>query len=379
MRALAIAAALLWAGAALAEPFTPAETEAILAHGPWPPPMSRDATNRVDGEPAAIAFGAALFEERRLSLDGGRACADCHQPDLAFTDGLKTAMAQARLPRNTPSLWNVRFWRWFGWGGANDTLWGASIRPILAPDEMAASAAHVAIVVASDAGLAGAYRDAFGADPDTDEAMAALVDVGKALAAYQGSLISPRTRFDKFRDALASGDEAAMAAYPDAAKRGLRLFVGRGRCALCHAGPQFSHGEFEDAGVAYFIGPGEVDPGRFAGLRSFRATPFAAAGPYSDDPDAGRFTAGARSQHRDWGAFRAPSLREAGRSAPYMHNGSLATLRDVVLHYSELDESRMHADGMAILRPLDLKPSEVDDLVAFLETLTSLAAQSSSP
>lgn len=367
-RGALLALALAAAAPALAADFTTAQRAAVLRHGPWPPPPVADASNRVDGDVRAIALGRSLFDDPRLSASGRLACASCHRPDAAFADGLKVAMAARPLARNTPSLWNVAFNRWFGWGGANDTLWGASIRPMLASDELAASPERLARVVADDPELARRYAGLFG-EP---EPATAVVNVGKALAAYQATLVTGRTPFDDFRDALASDDAKAMALYPKAARRGLAIFVGKGDCALCHGGPTFSNGEFEDVAIPYFIAPGRVDPGRHAGLAAFRASPYTRAGPHSDDPDgrAGRLTANVRAQHKDWGAFRAPSLRQVARTAPYMHNGSLATLRDVVRHYSEIDIERLHADGVAILRPLRLTDAEVDDLVAFLETLT---------
>lgn len=368
---LAAMLAALVAAPAVATDFTADERAAILSHGPWPPPAPQDPSNRHLGDAAAVALGERLFSDRRLSETGDLACADCHRPDAAFADGRPVALAGAPLFRNTPSLLNVARQRWFGWGGANDTLWGASIRPIVNPDEMAAGPARVAAAVAADAASARLYEDAFGAAPEADEQT--LVRVGKALAAYQATLATPPTAFDAFRDALAAGDAAGMARYPEAAKRGLKLFVGRGACAFCHSGPTFSNGEFDDVAVPYFIAPGKVDQGRYGGLKAFRRSPYTAAGPYSDAPDAAdaQMTAAVRIQHRDWGAFRIPSLREAARTAPYMHDGSLATLADVVDHYSEIDEDRLHADGSRLLRPLHLSPGEAADLVAFLETLSS--------
>src|SRR5207249_10582776 len=127
-----------------------------------------------------------------------------------------------------------------------------------------------------------------------------LVDVGKALAAFQETLVTSRTPFDDFRDALERADDAAATGYPLAAQRGLRIFVGKGNCSACHSGPQFTNGGVADSGVR----------------------------------------------------FRVPGLRNVARTAPYMHDGSLATLRDVVRFHSGLNES------------------EVEDLVAFLESLT---------
>ena len=99
------------------------------------------------------------------------------------------------------------------------------------------------------------------------------MDAAKALAAFQETLWSARTPFDDFRDALARGDAAAAARYPEAARRGAQLFVGRGRCDFCHTGPAFTNGEFGDIGVPFFIGPGRVDPGRHEGVKKLHGEP----------------------------------------------------------------------------------------------------------
>ncbi len=366
-RALIVLLAAL-APAALA--FTEAEKRAIAAHGPWPPAFAPDPSNRASGNPQAIELGERLFFDRRLSSSGGHSCSRCHVPERNWTDGEARALGLARVDRNTPSLNNVRLHRWFGWDGANDSLWAQSIRPLLDARELGLSAAQVAALVRGDAELACRYRKIFGAMPENDEAV--LVGVGKALAAFQETLVSGRTPFDDFRDALARGDAAGVAQYPEAAQRGLRIFVGEGRCNVCHLGPAFSNGEFHDTGIPFFIEKGRVDPGRHAGIRKLRASPFNLLGAYNDDPK--RTTAtGTRHvalEHRNFGEFRTPSLRNLAPTAPYMHSGHLATLRDVVSHYSAISPDRLHADGEAILKPLHLSETETGDLLAFLETLS---------
>ena len=164
----------------------------------------------------------------------------------------------------------------------------------------------------------------------------------------------------------------ARARYPAAARRGLRLFVGRGNCAFCHFGPAFTNGEFADAGVPHFVEPGRVDPGRHGGIRKLRESPYTLLGRFNDDAE--RSTA-AKTRYVDlrqsnFGEFRVPGLRNVALTAPYMHAGSHETLADVAHHYSTLDEERLHAGGERILRRLDLSAREQADLVAFLETLT---------
>lgn len=298
-------------------------------------------------------------------------CATCHVPYRAWQDANARGRGLETVDRNTPSVLNLRYQRWFGWDGAGDSLWAQSVRPILDAREMGLTAAAVGKLVRRDPDHACGYEQAFGKrPPSSDEDV--LAAVGKALAAFQETLVSGRTPFDEFRDALEKGDRAAGARYPLAAQRGLRLFVGKGNCSLCHFGPSFTNGEFHDAGVPFFIAPGRVDPGRHGGIRKLRENPFNLLGRHSDD--ASRASA-ARTrhvtlEHRNFGEFKVPGLRNVALTAPYSHDGRLATLADVVRHYSELDPERVHSDGEAILKPLKLSAAESADLIAFLESLT---------
>ncbi|MFZ4533425.1 MAG: cytochrome-c peroxidase, partial [Alsobacter sp.] len=236
-----------------AEPaFEPDEIEAIGRLGPWPQPLTRDPSNRVSGNPDAAALGLLLFADPRLSPDGAVACTTCHDPAGAYADGRPRSRARVEGRRNAPGLVDVRFNRWFGWDGGDDTLWAMSLRPILDPREIGGSFAGLAGLLRSDPPLSASYARAFGRAPSAVSDTALAVDAAKALAAFQETLVSPRTPFDAFRDALLAGDAGAAAKLPAAARRGARLFVGRGNCALCHGGPSLSHGEFADVGVPFF-------------------------------------------------------------------------------------------------------------------------------
>jgi cytochrome c peroxidase len=349
--------------------FSEEEKQRILRHGPWPPPARKDPSNRVSGNPAAIALGERLFFEPRLSGTGSVLCATCHVPFRSFQDARARGFGLEAVDRNTPTIVDLGAYHWYGWDGANDSLWSQSIRPLLDPREMRASPAHVAGVVRSI--LEKPYREAFGRVPPKDDEEL-LVDVGKALAAYQETLVSARTPFDEFRDALAKDDAAAMQRYPLAAQRGLKTFVGKGNCSVCHFGPAFTNSEFADTGIPFFLDNRKVDSGRHEGIKKLRASPYNLLGRFNDDRSRSTAT-GTRHvdpQQRNFGEWRVPGLRNVARTAPYMHNGSLATLRDVVRHYSDIDEDRLHFDGEKVLKKLDLTSGEVDDLVAFLESLT---------
>ena len=126
-----------------ATPFSSQELQQIATLGPWPPAPQRDPSNRVSGQPLAIELGRRLFRDPRMSPLGYIACVTCHQPDRAFTDHKARAHGLADLPRNTPALANLGQHHWFGWGGASDSLWMASIRPILDAREFDGSPASV--------------------------------------------------------------------------------------------------------------------------------------------------------------------------------------------------------------------------------------------
>ena len=301
----------------LPSPLSNADIPRILAFGPWPPGVPRDVSNRLSGSPQAVDFGRQLFNDKRLSRDGQRSCASCHQAARGFSDGRPRAVGIAEVDRNTLGLANLGTQRWFGWDGANDNLWAQSLRPLFDAREMGGSTASLAQAVRRHPDLRSAYQRSFGAAPGVDDEHIA-VDLAKALAAYQETLVTARTPFDDFRDALQRGDRSAAAAYPMAAQRGLALFIGRGRCHVCHSGPAFSNGEFHDIGIPHFVSPGRVDAGRHSGIKLLQASRYNLLGPFNDD--ASRSTATSTRhvelQHRNFGEFKVPSLRNLARTAP---------------------------------------------------------------
>jgi cytochrome c peroxidase len=352
-----LAASQAPAVAALAE----GEVHAVLGFGPWPPPARPDPGNRVSGKASAIELGRRLFRDPRMSPVGYIACVTCHQPDRAFTDGKARAHGIADLPRNTPALVNLRQQRWYGWGGNSDSLWLASIRPMLDPREFDGNPALVARLFARDPELAACYRSVFQVSPLRD-VRRTVVHVGKALAAWQETLVSGRTPFDEFRDALVRGDAASAATYPAPARRGLQLFTGVGACATCHTGPNFSDGEFHPgAPVAGRAGAGVAsvpgDSGRLEGARILRADPLNLLGAANDDPGRGNATATRRLVVHESlrGRFRTPGLRNVAVTPPYMHDGGIDSLRDAAQHAAPAGA---------------FSSQQVDDLVAFLATLT---------
>ena len=347
------------------------EIRQTLSFGPWPPAIEADPSNKVSGDARAIALGEAMFNDPVLSVDGAFSCASCHDPARAFTNSETRTFGRVLLDRNTPSLLNLAGLRWYGWGGKSDNLWAASLHPIIEEQEMAHSPESLKAAI-SQSPLAADFEAVFGEFPEQNPELV-LVNSAKALSAYVETLVTERTPFDRFRDALEREDSDAAMLYPEPAQRGLQLFLGRGNCVFCHNGPKFSNNEFHDAGVPYFLSETDVDQGRFGGLNFLLSSPYTLAGDWSDDPDKqGAWAVEAvRWTHADFGTFRTPSLRGVAETAPYMHDGSLNDLDAVVRHYSEIDVERLHADGEAILTPLNLSEQEIADLVSFLRTLSS--------
>lgn len=318
-------------GADLEALFGTAGRADVLALGPWPPANTADARNPASGRPEGVALGEALFHSTRLADAGGVRCASCHEPWRGFTDGRPRALGMAPGARNTPSLLNVATHRRFGWDGATDDLARQSLRPLSDPREMPARPAHIVDLLRGDAELGARFGRVFGpvsaADDDT-----LLRETGLALAAYVETLTSARTPFDDWRDAIAAGRSPGAAALPPAALRGLRLFVGHGGCVACHSGPTLGDDAFHVSLVRSAGPDGRADTGR--------------PGPLPN-------------------AFRTPGLREVGATAPYMHDGSVATLCDAV---------RPHALGPDGVAPPSLDGADRRDLVAFLATLTASRA-----
>lgn len=282
----------------------------ILSHGPWPQPWLPDRSSPVAGRPAAIDFGRRLFFDARMSPSGRISCSSCHRPELAWSDGRPLGIGLKPGTRNTPGLLDVRDRRRLGWTGAGATLWLQSLRPLLDATEMGSSAQHVKSHIESQPELAAAYAELFGRAIAGTDAETASTDAAKALAAYQETIVSGRTAFDDFRNALVASDRSAAASYPPAALRGLAVFIGAGGCRTCHAGPGFTDDSVRDVGL---------------GLR-----------------------------------MRVPTLRNVARTAPYMHDGAQATLADAIGAHAEFPGNSGRA----------LTNHEVADLAAFLGTLS---------
>jgi len=355
--------------------FSDAEIKIILSHGPWPAPAQADPSNRVSGKPDAIEFGTRLFFDPRLSASGTLSCSSCHVPERNWQDNLTRGVGMREVDRNTPTLMNLVAGRWYGWSGASDSLWSQSLRPILDERELAATPRHVAQLVRDDEQLACRYKKAFGTAPSPADDEAVFVDVGKALAAFQETLVSGRTPFDRFRDALARSERPLSETYSEPAQRGLKIFIGKGGCTLCHSGPNFTGGEFFRTGLSRFAPRGQADPGRQAEIAQLIKSRFNLLGRYNDDQSGASAsrTREAALEKAGSGEFKVPSLRNLILTAPYGRDGGAETLAQVVRHYSGVDPASLRAKDGRPAKPLDLTPREQTDLVVFLESLSTFS------
>lgn len=274
---------------------------------------------------AKIAFGKKLFFDKRLSRNNELACASCHQPQKAFTDGLPKSRGvngQTAM-RNAPSLLNSSYFKRYMYDGEVKTLEEQVLVPIQDHLEMGSSMKEVLQKLSKDSQYKQLARSIFNRELD------AYV-ITRAISTYERSLISRNSRFDKFR----AGDKQALTADERA---GWILFSEKLYCMKCHSGPDFTNYSVVSNGL------------------------------YSDyGTDAGRFRINGLEKER--GAFKVPGLRNVSLTAPYMHDGSIRTLKEVVLHYSK--GGAHFSNKSPIIKPFKLNSLEINQLELFLEALT---------
>jgi cytochrome c peroxidase len=288
-----------------------------------------------------VALGRRLFSDPVLSRDRTRSCASCHNPRRAFTDGRAVAVGvrgQAGT-RSAPALVNRGYGRAQFWDGRARTLEQQVAEPITNPRELDLSLDEAVDRLARTGGYPDRFQTAFGRAVNDE-------DLARALASYVRSIVSGNSPFDRY----VNGEVGALS---DRARRGLQLFRGKANCTACHVGPLLTDEEFHNTGVAWRPpaqqpGSGQAGPGQ----ASFQ--------------DLGRFLVTGKDSDR--GAFKTPTLREIARTAPYMHDGSLATLDDVIEYYERGGNPNVFRDPE--LRPLALSADDRRALVAFLESLS---------
>jgi cytochrome c peroxidase len=272
-----------------------------------------------------VDLGARLFFDKRLSRDGTIACATCHDPDKGWADGRKTARGiDGQIgERNVPTVVNASWQRFQFHDGRAWNLEGQALEPIQNPTEMDLSLEELERRI-RESEYADEFEIVFGR-------AATATDVAFALASFERTLLAGHSRYDRFvagnRDALSPQERA-----------GAQLFFGKARCNECHSGPSYSDGLFHVAGVGW-----------------------------RDEPHGREVVTGDKAQRGSW---KTPTLRDLARTAPYMHDGSMATLEEVVEHY---DRGSVPKDGGRVpnldeeLKPMFLTPTEKSDLVFFLK------------
>ncbi len=334
------------------------------------PALPPDPSNAVADEPRAAEFGRQLFFDARLSVNGAVSCATCHQPERRFTDGLPRGRAVGTSKRNTMSLVGTAYSPWLYWDGRRDSLWAQALSPLEDPNEHGTDRRRVAATISTDPHYRSEYAALFGEEPaiETDEAVdAVFANVGKAIAAFERTILPLPSRFDEFVAAVSANDEVGqLELLDDHEAHGLRLFLGEANCTQCHNGPLLTNNEFHNTGV--LSAAGEVpDKGRAVGLVEALQDPFNCRGAFSDDPERDcpelEF---ARSGVELIGAVRTPSLRNLEGTAPFMHKGQLPTLAEVLQHYNEAPDAMI---GHNEAKPLDLSRRQLGQLEAFLDAL----------
>ena len=359
-------------------------------------PLPPNPTNQFADNEGAAKLGQGLFFDTRLSINGMIACATCHQAENDWTDGKPLSEGLQQVSRNAPTLWNLGYQRWYFWDGRKDSLWSQALGPIEHPLEMGGSRLRVYRLLSESKPYRDLYEEVFGELPhltsvvEIEDARPVVEDpenvmhqvweklsesdqsiindvfsnAGKSIAAYQRKLISTDSPFDQFVRGLRTGKEKDLNSLSAAAIRGLILFTGRGQCILCHTGSNFTDNEFHNIGLDR--GDNPLDQGRYPAIDQVKSDPFNGKGAFSDDTSL-HYVA---IKDNNLGEFKTPTLRNVANTAPYMHDGRFASLREVVEFYSTLPDTPAIGHREESLQPLNLSSSEIDDLIAFLQSLT---------
>jgi len=365
--------------------WTEEEWEKARLFSPLRPPPP-DPTNALSANEGAARLGHQLFFDIRLSPQAV-ACATCHEPERGFTDGLPVANTLAPLHRNTMPILNVGHFRWLTWDGSRDSLWNQAMGPIESPEEMGSSRLFVVKAAMRHYGreLGQFIKFPKGwmalwpdlpesgkpGDPAFDTLSPAQKDAVnqvfsstlKVIAAYEMRVVSEEAPFDQF----VAGDHIALSL---SAQRGFQHFLRMG-CDICHNTPLFSDDEFHNVGLPLVP---RADLGRAEGLERLKKSLFRGTGPYADGPPVVRaedYQGGVALV----GTFRTPSLRELKLTAPYGHNGSVATLEEAIDHYIRITSSHEAGAPIGTLDPalprIEMTPEEKKELIEFLLSLSS--------
>jgi cytochrome c peroxidase len=293
--------------------------------------------------PARVRLGRWLFYDTRLSADNTIACASCHKPEFAFSEGtpVSTGIKGQKGNRKAPTFVNkaVTLAPHFFWDGRAGSLEDQALGPIANPIEMGNTHDGMIATLSRVDGYKPYFKEAFGTEEITKERVA------QAIADYERTRVSGNSPYDRWRF---NREQDAVSAE---AKRGHDLFFDTAGCVQCHTGSSFSDSLFHNTGVGW-------DPG----AKTFK--------------DEGRYLVTKKEEDR--GAFKTPVLRDVSKHAPYMHDGSIATLREVVELYNKGGIPNPYL-SKARIKPLNLTDADIDAIVAFLESLDGEGYQDTPP
>lgn len=360
-----------------------------------------DNSNRVVNNPDAINLGHKLFFATQFSRNGKISCASCHQPDKHFTDGLPQSVGLQQVIRNAPTIVGASQHNWFFLDGRADSLWAQAMGPIENPLEHGSSRNQVVHEIAASDELRQAYEKVYGKLPDLSDRsrfpyhagpikgdVAAsnawrrmqkqdqrlitdvFVNAAKALAAYETRLQPGKSRFDQYATAVIKDKRQQLSQiYSEDEANGLKLFMGKAMCTICHNGPHFSDLEFHNIATPP-LNVKRYDFGRRKGVHQVKRSPFNCKGVYNDapEPDCRELAYMIIDDHETMAAFKTPSLRNVSKTGPYMHAGQYATLSEVIKHYVDTPPTLV---GSSDLLNIDLNAAEMRQLEAFLRTLDS--------
>lgn len=277
--------------------------------------------------PEKVELGKLLYFDPRLSSDGTISCASCHDPNKGWSNGAQfaTGVDGQMGGRNSPTVLNTVYQRFQFWDGRAGSLEEQALGPIQNPIEMNLTLEEAVERLSAIEGYRARFQDVFGSE-------VTAAGIGQAIAAFERTVISGNAPYDRFK----AGDASALS---EAAARGMKLFFGKANCSACHAGPNFTDNGFHNLGV----------------------------GIEASEPDLGRQVVS--GQLGDRGSFKTPTLREIARTAPYMHDGSLQTLEEVVAYYNRGGTANAQLDEE--IYELKLSEQELADLVVFLKEALS--------
>jgi cytochrome c peroxidase len=316
-----------------------------------------------------IALGKKLFEDKRFSADGTISCAHCHDPAKAFADGLSIAEGIKKLKgtRNSPTVLNAAYYTSQFWDGRRPSLEEQAKDPFLNPVEHGLGEKQgfhdfILKVIRKDKGYVEEFERVFGVKPE----QITIEHVVKAIASFERTLISGDSPFDRY---VYGGDKTALS---ESAVRGLELYKGKARCQECHAISEnyaiFTDNKFHNLGVGFK----KIQPRLRDMVREFRMAK--QQGRELDKSiltdagisELGRFVVTLKTS--DIGAFKTPTLRNIAVTGPYMHDGSMNTLEEVMELYNKGGEKNPF---LGSVRVLDLTDQEIKDIIEFLKALTS--------